>query len=61
MLEINILLCSQFYQYLFFYLFGIFTIYILDKFLLSKYEPNEKIVVLQEDEKEEIEINKKKI
>ena len=59
MLEINILLFSQFYQYLFFYSFGIFIIYILDKFLLSKYEPNEKIIVLREDEKEEIETNKK--
>ena len=49
---------SPYYQYCFFYIFGIFIFYFLDKYLFSKNEPEEKLLVIQENEKDEIEENK---
>ena len=57
--EINLLFNINFYQYLFFYLFGFYIFYILDKYLFSKDEPEEKILVIQENERDELERNKK--
>ena len=49
---------SPYYQYCFFYIFGIFIFYFLDKYLFSKNEPEEKLLVIQENEKDEIEENR---
>ena len=59
MLTINPLLETNIYQYLFFYIFGIFTFYLLDKYLFSKNKPKEELLVFEENGKEEIENYKK--
>ena len=59
MVSINQLLENNYYQYLLFYIFGFFIFYVLDKYLFSKNESDEKLLVIQEDEKEEIENYKK--
>ena len=59
MIIIDLLSSNNCYQYLFFYFFGFIIFYILDKYLFSINEPEEKILIIQENEKEEIENNKK--
>ena len=52
------LLSSNYYQYCFFYLFGFFLFYLMDKYLFSKDNKEERIYIIQESEKERIEKNK---
>lgn len=59
MITINQFLENNYYQYLFFYIFGFFIFFLLDKYLFSKNESDEKLLVIQEDEKDEIENYKK--
>ncbi len=57
---IDHLYSSNYYQYIFFYLLGFFIFYLLDKYFFSKDECEERILVIQENEKEELENNKNK-
>ena len=59
-MEINPINFSEYFHYIFFYLFGFFIFYLIDKYIFPQENNSERIYIIQDDENQKRQTNIKK-